>query len=672
MSSSSNHNNPKIVNMLKYGNTYLTDFHKDFGLEGDLPLRIEKGIPPNPSVATFTAKQVAQMAKEQFDKVKKNAKRKGIIKDSEGKTIPLDETLPPTQQLFLDGLRDVIPPVVHNVFGSPGCIVSRRIQDVFCVDFECLDKDSFCFNSWGDMFSQPESGDGYCFKDVSVKVGKPLAVIQMEGVNMLGARNLQDIYDRNTKKVAGKLKAYLEEHKHLVEWNNIDIANCIGFYPILITLRTPAAVIDVVNTLIDDVIAMSDVVAMSEDACDEVSLTEEVQQAVSGTAMKSVLNAPVLLELIMSFIAMSHPIFVNNVLHFYRSATTNPLAKIVDKTYIELDKTMERDYREHLQLKVEQLHQDVHHRVEKYLKSKKYALVLVEHVLTYDDPVIIIIIEAYYRKDQNYYANKTYDDEHNFGLGEYFTKNKITDYGKKLWQDVEAYKCDFLASVMKKLFFSCKTNIPCFMDIATSLQPSIREKKVVNILKGYSYCIENIRDVITKDRLPYPVERYKLQTDKVFDPNFWLKKQNVCFYLVNNMVLPLTTYKTHVKPGEVSGAFFTRKTRQFDDLLKVVEVFKKLQAEGKISRLRHIDNSLGVWDAVIYDPKKHANLQKECIKYILLPKPKQEEIKHIKNDQGRSVLEPPDKEWDLKEKRSVLMTPPFSKFWEEYKKNKLY
>ena len=33
------------------------------------------------------------MAKEQFEKVKKNAKRKGIIKDSEGKTIPLDETL---------------------------------------------------------------------------------------------------------------------------------------------------------------------------------------------------------------------------------------------------------------------------------------------------------------------------------------------------------------------------------------------------------------------------------------------------------------------------------------------------------------------------------------------------------------------------------------------------
>ena len=95
-SSSNNHNNPKIETMLKHGNTYLTDIHKVLGadfIHGDLPLTIEKGLPPNPSVATFNDKQVGIMAKEQFEKVKKNAKRKGIIKDSEGKTIPLDETL---------------------------------------------------------------------------------------------------------------------------------------------------------------------------------------------------------------------------------------------------------------------------------------------------------------------------------------------------------------------------------------------------------------------------------------------------------------------------------------------------------------------------------------------------------------------------------------------------
>lgn len=641
---SNNHNNSEIVFMLKHGDTYLTDYHKVLGadfIHGDLPFTIVKGIPPDPSVATFNNKQVGIMAKEQFEKVKKNAKIKGIIKDSEGNTIQLDETLPPKQQLFLDGLRDVIPPVIHRAFGSPGCIASRRIQDVFetlklyralKTKNPChLDKYSFCFNRWGGMFSQPESDDGYCFKDVDVKVGKPLAVIQLKGIHNFNDNDIKDIYNRKTERVTGKLGAYLEEHKHLVEWNNIYIDNYIGFYPILITLRTPA----------------------SEDARDD-------------TAMKNVLNAPVLLELIMSFIAMSHPIFVNNVLHFYSSDPTNPLANIVDKTYIELDKTMERDYREHLQLKVEKLHQDVHHRVEKYLKRQKLALQLVKHVLTYEDSVIIISIEAYYWKEPH--VNKTYDDEHKFGLGE----TNESNYGKKLRTDLETYKCDFLASVMKKLFFSCKTNIPCFMDIAiSSLQPSIREKKVVNILKGYSYCIENIRDVITKDRLPYPGGRYKLQTDKVFDPKFW-KKQNVCFSLVNNMILPLTTYKEDVKPGEISGAPFTRKTREFDDLLEVVEVFKKLQAEGKISRRRHIDNSLGVWDEVIYDPKKHANLEERLIPYLLLPKPKQEEIKHIKDDQGRSVLAPPDKEWDLKYKRSVLMTPPWSKFWKEYKENGLY
>ncbi len=172
---------------------------------------------------------------------------------------------------------------------------------------------------------------------------------------------------------------------------------------------------------------------------------------------------------------------------------------------------------------------------------------------------------------------------------------RVSGRGRKLLKDMDDISADVLAEVMKKLFPPCEQKRNCFFTIHQSKPVLVEPFSIKNGVKqfdpkdyvdyvnnGYRYYPGYFYDCVLGN-IPKHRQyenRYKAVDNNVHTPTFWQQQSwqqpsSTCFYIQNNMTLPLTCCG---KDGR-----YMSPTQPYDDTRELQRQLKTLIDAGKIS-----------------------------------------------------------------------------------------